>query len=308
MTQETSDRKGPEKAVHTSEEELSRLNRILQTLYQCNHALVHATDEHELFQSVCQILVEVGGLRLAWVGHCEDDAEKTVRPVAMAGYGLDYLEKAKISWGEETERGRGPTGIALRTGKPYWVKDTRTDPSLAPWRSAAIARSYASCVALPLITYGKRIGNLSLYSGEPNAFNESTIEQYSDLANNLAYGVTALRTREALRESEQRLQDIVDNTTAVIFVKDLELRYILVNREYERRHLVPRDQIRGKSDFDIHPHDVAEAVRANDRQVIEAGMPIQFEESVPSAEGDRCYLSALARRTQSVASRQTSRS
>jgi len=143
-----------------------------------------------------------------------------------------------------------------------------------------------------LITYGKRIGNLSLYSGEPNAFNESTIEQYSDLANNLAYGVTALRTREALRESEQRLQDIVDNTTAVIFVKDLELRYILVNREYERRHLVPRDQIRGKSDFDIHPHDVAEAVRANDRQVIEAGMPIQFEESVPSAEGDRCYLSA----------------
>jgi len=120
MTQETSDRKGPEKAVHTSEEELSRLNRILQTLYQCNHALVHATDEHELFQSVCQILVEVGGLRLAWVGHCEDDAEKTVRPVAMAGYGLDYLEKAKISWGEETERGVvlrvSPYGPANRIG------------------------------------------------------------------------------------------------------------------------------------------------------------------------------------------------
>jgi len=86
--------------------------------------------------------------------------------------------------------------------------------------------------------------------------------------------VTALRTREerkraeeALRESERRLQDVVDNTTAVIFVKDLELRYVLVNREYERRHLVLRDQIRGKSDFDIHPHDVADAVRANDRQV-----------------------------------------
>src|SRR5580692_131165 len=292
MTPETSDRKNPEKAVRTSEEELSRLNRILQTLYQCNHALVHATDEHELFQSVCQILVEVGGRRLAWVGHCEDDADKTVRPVAMAGYDLDYLEKAKISWGEETERGRGPTGIALRTGKPYWVKDIRTDPSFAPWRTAAISRNYASCIALPLIAYGKRIGSLSLYSGEPNAFNESTIEQYSDLANNLAYGVTALRTREALRESEQRLQDIVDNTTAVIFVKDLELRYILVNREYERRHLVPRDQIRGKSDFDIHPHDVAVVVQANDRQVIEGGVPMQFEESVPSAEGDRHYISA----------------
>src|SRR5208282_3650938 len=95
---------------------------------------------------------------------------------------------------------------------------------------------------------------------------------------------------EALRDSEQRLQDVVDHTTAVIFVKDLELRYILINREYERRHLVPRDQIRGKTDFDIHPHDVAEAVRANDRQVIEGGAPIQFEEAVPSAEGERYYI------------------
>ena len=76
------------------------------------------------------------------------------------------------------------------------------------------------------------------------------------------------RAEEALRISEQRLQDILDNTTAVVFVKDLELRYILVNREYERRHQVQREQIRGKNDFDIHPQDVAERVRANDRHVI----------------------------------------
>src|SRR6266446_6077506 len=97
---------------------------------------------------------------------------------------------------------------------------------------------------------------------------------------------------EALRESEQRLQDILDNTTAVVFVKDLELRYISVNREYERRHQVQRDQICGKTDFDIHPHDVAETARANDRQVIEAGTPIQFEEAVPMAEGERHFVVA----------------
>ena len=98
------------------------------------------------------------------------------------------------------------------------------------------------------------------------------------------------RAEEALRESEQRLQDILDNTIAVVFVKDLELRYILVNREYERRHQVQRDQVRGKTDFDMHPHDVAETVRANDRHVIEAGTPIQFEEAVPMAEGERQYV------------------
>jgi len=193
------------KQGRTNEEELSRLNRILRTLYQCNYALVHATNELELFQSVCRILVEVGGLRLAWVGHCEEDAEKTVRPVAMAGHDRDYVEKARISWSEESERGRGPTGIALRTGKPYWVKDNRTDPTIAPWRADAIARGYASCVALPLIAHGRRIGNLSLYSGETNAFNEDTIEQYTDLANNLAYGVAALRSGEEAREHGLKL-------------------------------------------------------------------------------------------------------
>jgi PAS domain S-box-containing protein len=100
------------------------------------------------------------------------------------------------------------------------------------------------------------------------------------------------RAEEELRESERRLQDIVDNTTAVVFVKDLDLRYLLVNREYERRHRVRRDLIRGKTDFDILPHDVAEAVRDNDRQVIEAGVPIQFEETVPSNGGERVYVSS----------------
>ncbi|MFZ0504357.1 MAG: GAF domain-containing protein, partial [Chthoniobacterales bacterium] len=170
----------PKQKGPSNEEELGRLNRILKTLYQCNYALVHAHNELQLFQSVCRILVEVGGLRLAWVGHCEEDQEKTVRPVAMAGEGRDYVEKAKISWSDETERGRGPTGIALRTGKPYWVKDNQTDPTIAPWRAEAIAHGYASCIALPLIAHGKRIGNLSLYAGETNAFNESTIEHYTD--------------------------------------------------------------------------------------------------------------------------------
>jgi PAS domain S-box-containing protein len=98
------------------------------------------------------------------------------------------------------------------------------------------------------------------------------------------------RAEEALRASERRLVDIVDHTTALIFIKDLELRYLLVNREYERLFDVRRDEVRGKTDFDIHPHDVAETLRANDRQVIEAGGPAQFEEVVPSKGSTRHYI------------------
>ena len=89
------------------------------------------------------------------------------------------------------------------------------------------------------------------------------------------------------------LQDIIDHTTAVIFVKDLELRYLLVNRQYERLHRVRCEQIRGKSDFDIHPREFAEAVRATDLRVIEAGEPSQFEVVVPLADGKQIVYLAV---------------
>ena len=87
------------------------------------------------------------------------------------------------------------------------------------------------------------------------------------------------------------MQDIIDNTPAIIFVKDLELRYVLINREYERRFQVRRDQIRGKTDFDIHCQEIAETARRTDRQVIEAGVPIQCDQVASSViYGERSYV------------------
>jgi PAS domain S-box-containing protein len=97
------------------------------------------------------------------------------------------------------------------------------------------------------------------------------------------------RAQEALRESEERLQDIIDKTTAVVFVKDLDLRFVLINREFERRFQVQRDQIRGET-VDVLPHNAAQLVSGRDQQVIETGVPFQFEQVVPSIEGERHYV------------------
>ncbi len=98
------------------------------------------------------------------------------------------------------------------------------------------------------------------------------------------------RAEEALKKSEQQLEDILDHTTAVVSVKDLDLHYLLVNREHEHRFQIQRDQIRGKTDYDFLPRDIAEKIQANDRQVIESGRPIQFEVAIPMAESVRHYV------------------
>jgi PAS domain S-box-containing protein len=189
-----------------SEDSLARLNRTLQTLYQCNQALVHANDESELLQTVCRILVEVGRVRMVWVGYRELDAAKTVRPVAQAGYDEGYVERVKATW-EDTERGHGPTGTAIRTGKPTWTKNIETDSSIAPWRDEALKRGYRSNISLPLMSDGKPFGALTLYAEQSSAFDERAVELFTELADNLAYGVIALRTRAERSRAEHALNE-----------------------------------------------------------------------------------------------------
>src|SRR3984893_10659192 len=190
-----------------AEEKLAALNRTLQTLYQCNQALVRATEEYELLRSVCRILVEVGGLRMAWVGYRESNADKTVRPVAQAGYEAGYLERINITWAD-TERGRGPTGSAIRTGTACWTKDNLTDKNLAPWRAEDLRHGYASSISLPLMSHGQAFGALALHAEEPDAFTQSAIDQFTDLANNLAYEVMALRTPEERKQAESEIRQL----------------------------------------------------------------------------------------------------
>src|SRR2546425_8110332 len=98
------------------EETLGRLRRRLRTLYQCTNALFQAESEQALLRSICEILVAGGEIRLAWGGYCEDDAAKTVRPLALAGDGVD-LGRLQASWGE-TDIWQGPLGIAARALPP----------------------------------------------------------------------------------------------------------------------------------------------------------------------------------------------
>jgi PAS domain S-box-containing protein len=109
------------------------------------------------------------------------------------------------------------------------------------------------------------------------------------LALALAMMLRDMRRRErveaALRESEARLQAILDNTNAVIYVKDLDSRYVLANRGFEKALGVPREQVMGRRTSDLLPATVAEEFAAHDAQVLDAAGALTFEESLPGSNG-----------------------
>jgi PAS domain S-box-containing protein len=94
-----------------------------------------------------------------------------------------------------------------------------------------------------------------------------------------------------LRESPTLFQGLVDNSTAVVYVKDLHGRYLLVNRRFEDLFHVTREAVVGKTDFDLFPRERAEAFRAFDRQVLAAGVALESEEVAPHDDGPHTYIS-----------------
>ena len=176
------------------EEMLARKTRALYVLSNCNQALVRIFDENELLHELCRICVQDGGYRMAWVGFVEHGPGKAIRPVAQYGFEEEYLESANITW-EDSERGRGPTGIAVRTGQPSIAQNINSDPRLEPWRAAATQRGYASSIALPLNLNGQVIGAFMLYSPDPGAFESEEVKLLVELSLDMAYGIQTLRAR-----------------------------------------------------------------------------------------------------------------
>ena len=96
---------------------------------------------------------------------------------------------------------------------------------------------------------------------------------------------------EALRESRESLQAILDNTTAVIYVKDVEGRYSLVNRRFEELFDLSKEEVLGKTDLDLFSKEAANEYRRNDLAVLESGGPMEAEETVHREEGALTFIS-----------------
>lgn len=218
-----------------TEVELHRLNHVLKALGDSRRAMILAGSEAEYLDEVCRIVVEDCGFRMVWIGYAEEDAARTVRPVAQAGLGSDYLESVRITWGDG-ELGRGPTGTAIRTGRPAMCRDMLTDPAFAPWREQAVKRGYASSLVLPLSGGGEVFGALTIYATEPDGFAGSEVKLLTELAEDMAYGILALREKTAreaaeaaLRRSEAQLQAILNSITEGLVVAGLDGELIYWN-------------------------------------------------------------------------------
>ena len=233
-----------------SEESLGRLNRELLAIGNCHQILMRAKDEQALLNGICRIICDEAGYRMAWVGYVEHDPDKTVRPVAWGGVEQGYLATVNITWAD-SERGRGPTGTAARSGKTACIQDFTSDPKAAPWRENAQRRGYRSSIALALKDENANIfGVITIYSTLAHAFTPAEIRLLEELADDLALGVSVLRTRAERKQAEAirtQLAAIVEFSNDAIIGKTPDGIITHWNKSAERIYEYAADEIIGKS-------------------------------------------------------------
>ena len=179
-----------------AEQSEHKVQRALRLLSDCNFALASADSEIELLSEICRVVVESGGYRMAWIGSAEQDADKTIRPLVSWGSNDGYLADIKVSWDENSEWGRGPTGEAIRSGLPQVNQNYLGNPRMEPWREIALKHGYQSSIALPMkLSEAGTFGAMMVYAREADAFAPEEVRLLMELAHNMAFGVERLRER-----------------------------------------------------------------------------------------------------------------
>ncbi|MCK9272710.1 response regulator [Candidatus Gracilibacteria bacterium] len=186
--------------------ELKRANKTLKMITECNKVLLHSETEQDLLNSICEIIIRHGGYFMCWIGYIGENGEKIVHPVARAGFDDGYLDSIEISWDENKESGRGPTGTAIREKHPVYIKNVLTDPTFALWRDNAIKRGYNSSLALPLFIKNNVVGALCLYAKEIEVFNNEEINLLEELSINISQCIGHIRDKEEKKKTDEILR------------------------------------------------------------------------------------------------------
>ncbi len=186
-----------------TEAALTKTNRALRVLGECNNVLVKEQNESQLLQSVCEIAVKVGGYRMAWVGYANMNDNETIGLVSYATEEQELSEKLYES--EDKPLDKRLAEKVLQTSRPYVIRNANDMGNKIEWRDEVLMRGHKSALGLPLNSRGTTIGVLVITSVEAEAFDEEEMNLLVSMGENLAYGIRSIRETSKKEKAESLL-------------------------------------------------------------------------------------------------------
>jgi len=214
-----------------AEERIKKGFQLESALLRIDTQILAGADTRDVMGTACEAIVEMG-YRMCWIG--QPDPDFIVRPVACKGFTDGYPENIDIRW-KDSSGAKGPTEIAIQTGRPCVIQSIRESPIFSPWREGALKRGYLSMAAFPLISdTGEGLGVIDVYSDREGGFGDEEVVRLGVFAQQCSIAVINARRIESLRDSRQRLAFHVMEMPLAYIVWDLEFGVLEWNPAAER--------------------------------------------------------------------------
>jgi PAS domain S-box-containing protein len=218
--------------------EVDRLSSMYSALSHINQAIGRTPDRDLLFQKVCEVLVEHGGFSTAWIGWHDSDTHR-LAPVGVGGDENGYINSVTV-YADDRPEGRGPSGIAFRSGQPYICNDMPSDPATLPWRSDLQSRGFLACAVFPIRMDGEVRGTLSVYANKRQFFHAKEVALLEEAAGDLSFALDNFSREDARREAEQTTRNeklfsdtMIESMPGILYFYDSNGRFLRWNRTFE---------------------------------------------------------------------------
>jgi PAS domain S-box-containing protein len=278
--------------LSTLEERVNKRSHDMEIAAQVAQQISTYLDIEELLPRVVNLTKDSFDLYHAHIYLLDDAGENLV---LAAGAGEAGKQMKVQGHSIPLNREHSLVARAARTRAGIITNDVTKEPDFLANPLLPATRSE---MAIPMIVGDELIGVLDVQSDQLNRFDDDDVRVKSTMAGQIAIAVQNAnafaerrRIEEALRANEEQLQSILDNATAVIYVKAVDGRYITINHIYEQLFHITRKEIVGKTDYDIFPKEIADNIWVVDKQVWENGSVMTLEESVPQDDGFHTYIS-----------------
>ncbi|MEQ1667752.1 MAG: GAF domain-containing protein, partial [Sulfuriferula sp.] len=173
-----------------------RMTNLYAALSQCNQTIVRSDSQVELFAKICEIAVNYGGMKMAWIGWLDTTTQQVI-PISYYGAGTDYLDHTVIEM--HNPSADGPTGTAMREDHPYYCQDFINDPSTVPWHERAKQYGWGASASLPIHSGGKVAGSFNIYSSLAHAFDDAAQRLLEEMVTDIDFALANFA-----RQTEQR--------------------------------------------------------------------------------------------------------
>jgi diguanylate cyclase (GGDEF)-like protein/PAS domain S-box-containing protein len=176
---------------------IKRLNRVYAMLSGINTLIIRVRDRQVLYREACNIAVDAGQFRLAWIGMVNRDTQN-IDAVAWAGDEQGHWLLDRPTVGAAGSRRVGLAAKAIATKKYVVCNDIEADKEILAYPKEAFARGYRSVITMPLMVDNEPIGALHLYAGDPNFFDEQEISLLDELAGDISFAIDHIDKQERL--------------------------------------------------------------------------------------------------------------